>query len=63
MAIGLGALSSMECRECNKNCRHMHGLLSHLQATGHDGGASLCAECGRVSVTSTTVTQKKKISH
>ncbi|KAL4545176.1 hypothetical protein Ndes2526B_g02288 [Nannochloris sp. 'desiccata'] len=50
MAAGLGSLTSMVCRECNKNCRHMHGLLSHLKDTGHNGGALLCDECGRVSV-------------
>lgn len=50
MAAGLGSLKSMECRECKKNCRHMHGLLSHLKDTGHDGGALLCDACGRVSV-------------
>jgi hypothetical protein len=50
MAARLDSLQSMECRECKKNCRHMHGLLSHLKDTGHDEGALLCDACGRVSV-------------
>lgn len=36
------------CAECGKACKHTHALLSHVKATGHAGGASECAECGRL---------------
>jgi hypothetical protein len=43
--------TSIECKECGKACRNTHGLLGHMEATGHDGGVAQCDACGRIKVT------------